>query len=253
MSIRNLISSGSCIKTGVDGRGKSNPISPATLPCSGFCRDFLVVSAHAVVFAPHSPFGAFLPVSATPACKSRHRADSVAHVANEIRPALWTGLTVAFRGYWGEFSGAWFSPHAGEEEQDMLVRNDKNTVFLIQNNRLRQLYETLTAGDVPLELKQMTLRNFEDYMRVLERQAKMHFVTELLWLTCGEDLDALQISFAKKDVKSDDKLSVGDKDSLVRAVVFALGGISEKEISGVFGMLDEFQKSGTGSNELPFF
>lgn len=135
----------------------------------------------------------------------------------------------------------------------MLIRNDKDSVFLIQNNRLRQLYETLTAGDVPLELKQMTLRDFEDYMRVLERQAKMHFLTELLWLTCGEDLDALQISFAKKDVRSDDKLSVGDKDSLVRAVVFALGGISEKEFSGVMGMLRKFQKSDTGSKELPFF
>lgn len=135
----------------------------------------------------------------------------------------------------------------------MLVRNDKNTVFLIQNNRLRQLYETLTAGDVPLELKQMTLRNFEDYMRVLERQAKMHFVTELLWLTCGEDLDALKSSLEKRGVRSEDKLSVEDKDSLVRAVVFALGGISKKEISGVLGMLKKFQKSDTGSNELPFF
>lgn len=107
----------------------------------------------------------------------------------------------------------------------MLVRNDKNTVFLIQNNRLRQLYETLTAGDVPLELKQMTLRDFEDYMRGLGRQAKMNFITELLWLTCGEDLDALKSALEKRGVRSEDKLSVEDKDSLVRAVVFALGGI----------------------------
>lgn len=67
---------------------------------------FSGVLAYAVVFAPHSPFGASLPASATPACKSRHRADSVAHVANEIRPALWTGLPVGVWGYLGGFSGA---------------------------------------------------------------------------------------------------------------------------------------------------
>lgn len=135
----------------------------------------------------------------------------------------------------------------------MLIKNESDSMFLIQNDRLRRLYGTLITGDVPLQLKQMALRDFEDYMRALERQAKMYFITELLWLTCGEDLDTLKLALEKRGVRSEDKLSVEDKDSLVRAVVFALGSISEKEISGVLGMLEKFQKIDTGSNELPFF
>lgn len=133
----------------------------------------------------------------------------------------------------------------------LTMRSD--SVFLIHNDMLRRLYNTLMAEGVPLEMKQSTLRDFEDYMGVLERQAKMQFLTELLWLTCGDDLDTLRSSFEKKDVKSEDKLSVEDKDSLVRAVVFALGGIKKDEVSGVMGMLEKFQKSDTGDNELPFF
>lgn len=135
----------------------------------------------------------------------------------------------------------------------MLTMRSKDSVFMIHNPMLRKLYETLIAKDVPLELKQSALREFEDYMGVLENQAKIQFLTETLWLTCGEDLDALQVSFEKREVKSGDKLSVEDKDSLVRALVFALGGISEEEISGVMGMLEKFKKSCAGSNELPFF
>ena len=148
--------------------------------------------------------------------------------------------------------GMVFAPYAGKEK-NLLTMRSKDSVFLIYNSMLRNLYETLTAKDVPLELKQTTLRDFEDYMGVQERQAKMRFVTEVLWLTCGDDLDALKSSFVKKDVKSEDKLSVEDKDSLVRALVFALGGIKEDEISRVMGMLKKFQKSDSGSKELPFF
>ena len=135
----------------------------------------------------------------------------------------------------------------------MLTMKSKNAVFLIHNPLLRRLYETLVTKDVPLELKQTALRDFEDYMEASERQAKMHFLTEVLWLTCGEDLDALDSAFAKKEVKSGDKLSVEDKDSLVRALVFALGGISEEEVSGVLGKLKKFKESDTSGNELPFF
>lgn len=135
----------------------------------------------------------------------------------------------------------------------MLTRKSNNSVFLIHNDMLRRLYNTLMAEGVPLELKQSVLRDFEDYMGVLERQAKIHFLTELLWLTCGDDWDTLRSSFEKKDVKSEDKLSVEDKDSLVRALVFVLGGISEEEYSGVMDMLERIQKSDSGSNELPFF
>lgn len=51
--------------------------------------------------------------------------------------------------------------------------------------------------------------------------------------------EGLISSFAKKDVKSEDKVSVEDKDSLVRAMVFALGGISDEEISGIMRTLHE--------------
>lgn len=134
-----------------------------------------------------------------------------------------------------------------------MLTKESNSVFLIHNDMLRRLYNTLMAEGVPLEMKQSTLRDFEDYMGVLERQAKMQFLTELLWLTCGEDLNALKSSFEKKDIKSEDKLSVEDKDSLVRALVFAFGGIKEDEISRVLGMLERFKESDTGGNELPFF
>lgn len=134
----------------------------------------------------------------------------------------------------------------------MLTMKGKESVFLIHNPMLRKLYETLTAEDVPLELKKSALRDFEGYMGVRERQAKMRLLTEMLWLTCGEELDALRSSFAKKDVKSEDKLSVEDKDSLVRALVFALGGISDEEISGIMRTLEKYKESDTGSNELPF-
>lgn len=134
----------------------------------------------------------------------------------------------------------------------MLTMKGKESVFLIHNPMLRKLYETLTAEDVPLELKKSALRDFEGYMGVRERQAKMRFLTETLWLTCGEELDALRSSFAKRAIRSDDRLSVEDKNSLVRAMVFALGGISEEEVSGVMGTLEKYKESDTGSNELPF-
>lgn len=177
----------------------------------------------------------------------------MAHVANKTRSALWTGLAVGERVFDGITGGVVFAPIAGKEEKNVLTMRSKDSVFLIHNPMLRNLYETLTAKDVPLQLKQSALRDFEDYMELRERQAKMHFLTELLWLTCGEDLDALKSSFAKKDVKSEDRLSVEDKDSLVRALVFTLGGITEEELSGVIGMLKKFKESDTGSNELPFF
>lgn len=157
-------------------------------------------------------------------------------------------------GYLVELMGAWFSPLLLEGRKiNMLTRKSNNSVFLIHNDMLRRLYNTLMAEGVPLELKQSVLRDFEDYMKLLERQAKIHFLTELLWLTCGDDLDALKTSFAKKDVKSEDKLSIEDKDSLVRALVFAFGGIQEDEILKVMGMLKKFKEGDTGCNELPFF
>ena len=108
-----------------------------------------------------------------------------------------------------------------------LVMNDN--LFHIRDKELRELYDTLLDGRIPLDWKRKKLRKFEGYMERQQRNAKLSFLKEILWLICDGDLPMLGKAL-KKRKEPVAKGEMADVECLVKAASFALMELSEKEL-----------------------
>lgn len=137
---------------------------------------------------------------------------------------------------------------AGGKEEEML---SGNKCFVIRDTALRELYGVLCAEDVPSELKQLQLREYEDHLCRRERQIKLSFLTELLWLTGGAGMDAWETAFQNREKPVHEGMAV-DVDCLVKAASFALGVVTEEEVYQILQTIKGFKENGVETQEMPF-
>lgn len=130
-----------------------------------------------------------------------------------------------------------------------LVMNDN--LFHIRDKELRELYDTLIDGRTPLDWKRKKLRKFEEYMERQQRNAKLSFLKEILWLICDGDLPMLGKAL-KKRREPVAKGEMADVECLVKAASFALMELSEKEAAGIMAALQAVSDRDFGNQEMPF-
>ncbi len=127
--------------------------------------------------------------------------------------------------------------------------------FIIREKSLRDLFCVLCAEDVPMEKKVQQLRKYEDWLFRRDigqiREAKLALLRELLWLMYGDRLKLLEAAMRDRESPAGEEVS-GSPAVLVKAAYFALGGITEEEVSGIMEMMWLMKADGVGARELPF-
>lgn len=127
--------------------------------------------------------------------------------------------------------------------------------FIIREKSLRDLFCVLCAEDVPMEKKVQQLRKYEDWLFRRNigqiREAKLALLRELLWLMYGDRLKLLEAAMRDRESPAGEEAS-GSPAVLVKAAHFALGGITEEEVSDIMEMMWLMKADGVGARELPF-
>lgn len=128
----------------------------------------------------------------------------------------------------------------------MLI-NGKPRCF-IKDKELRELYRVLTDAGISVNVKKASVREYEDYLLQRDRDVRLHFLTDLIWMLCRNDIQEIEKAFEERQIAADIEMDVS---SLIKAGAFLLDMVSDEEADAIIKKLKYYIKT-HNEGELPF-
>lgn len=120
--------------------------------------------------------------------------------------------------------------------------------YVIKEKELRKLYSVLTDVGVPMNVKRASVVEYEEHLLQRDRDVRLHFLTELIWMLCRNDMKEIEKAFEERQIAEDMEMDVS---SLIKAGAFLMETISDEEVGAMMKKLEYYMKR-YHDGELPF-